>query len=132
MDSTQKIGDGLALCAHCKTATIKAPMAGAYTHLRICKPCKNRHQTASRARNEARNNLQPRPTNSYCSRCEQTKPVNEFHIDRGSATGCHSQCKACRKQSRSCKRATGCIWPCEACIKHRTLKNSAFASDSHK
>ena len=118
MDSTQKIGDGLALCAHCKTATIKAP-------LQNCKPCENRHQTAMRARNQARNNLQPRPTNSYCSRCEHTKPVNEFHIDRGSATGCTSQCKACRKQSRSCKRATGCdIWGCEACIK--------FVSDSKK
>lgn len=32
-----------------------------------------------------------------CSKCKVVKPVSEFHIDRGRASGLQRYCKACKK-----------------------------------
>jgi 5-methylcytosine-specific restriction endonuclease McrA len=36
-----------------------------------------------------------------CSRCKQTKPINEFGIHRKTADGHYSQCQICRRHARA-------------------------------
>lgn len=94
----------VAKCSDCQqmlplTSFYKAP---GNTHHRsvYCKVCATRRVRSMMAR-------RPRgalPTHKCCSRCQKTLPADDFYSCSSSATGLHSQCKECYRQTERDRR----------------------------
>jgi hypothetical protein len=94
------------VCSRCQEELALDAFAWAYKGVRApcCRACKNAYQRRYRAGYRAR--LAPPPETKTCTKCENAKPLTEFHRQKGGKYGVASRCKSCDLEKQRAYRAT--------------------------